>query len=140
MNFLKANDFDMVASSDEMQALQESNESALDKAEKAALSYFKGYLRSRYNIDAEFAKVDDLRDDTLIIMLCDWTIWTLLSNEPDRFISDTRVERKTDVLAWLMRCQNGTIDPGFDDLVDEDGVDQGTGIKHGSNTKSSYDW
>ncbi len=140
MLFLATEDFNQVASPEEIDSLSDNDELSLDKAEISSISFFKGYLRSRYDIDAEFEKTEDDRDATLVVMLCDWVIWTLQANEPERFVSDIRIQRKDDVEAWLKGCQKGTINPGFAPLVDESGKDISTGMKYGGNERVSSAW
>lgn len=140
MDFLTTEDFSQVATSDELEMLHQSNTAALDKAETSTMEYFKGYLRDKFDMTAEFQKEDEQRSAVLVLFMCDYTIWTLLGNEPDRFISEARIQRKDDVEAWLTKCQKGTINPGFDSLTDESGKDVSIGISFSSNKKVSEAW
>ncbi len=140
MIFLTEEDFKQVATSDELEALHDANPATLDSCERSTIEYFKGFLRDRFDMSTEFEKTEDDRSSVLVLFMCDYSIWTLLANSPDRFISEARIQRKKDVDDWLAKCQNGKVNPGFADLIDDSGDSISIGMSYGSNEKASSNW
>lgn len=134
-SFLTADDYKTIIAADDLEVIQQSDEDIRIKAENQAIEEIKSFLRSRYDVDEIFA--GETRNEKIVQITCDLTVYTLLNSIPGRFVSDIRVKRRDDAIEWLKLVQKGMALPDLP-LIDEE--DSNNPIKYGSNTKLSSQW
>jgi hypothetical protein len=140
MAFITEDDYTTLITPEDLEVIQQATEQNRLNAEIAAIEYFSGYIRSRYNTDALFAKLADERDNNLLIFIIDQVLYTLHSNLPGNLIPEIRMQRKEELDKWLLQIQNGKFQPNWPTWDSDEETDQGNPIKFGSNTKMGSSW
>jgi len=136
--FLKDTDYKTAITEDDLDIVQQSDDTVREAAEAAAIEMMSGYLRSRYNIELIFA--DTPTKNKVIVMYCiDITLYNLHSALPGRFVPETRRVRYDDAIDWLKDVASGKVDPGLPAKNDDTG-EPVTQILYGSNQKQSSEW
>lgn len=152
--YLTKEDYKKVITADDLAVVEQEDDLALEDAEEAAIEYFKGYLRSRYNVELLFSRVGDARDKNLVKFLGDQVLYDLHATLPGNMIPEIRIIRKKELDAWLKAIQTGQYQPSWP-LIGDDGSggssggsSGGTGstggnnpfFKYGSNKQHSNNW
>lgn len=146
MSYLNESDIRVIIYDEELQVLKNAINEHFDKAEASTVDFFKGYLRTRYDVDTLFTEWDganppeDPRPAALITKMSDHLLCILYRTQPDRMIPEHRMLACDDAKAWLEAINSGQIDPGFPIIEDEDGNDTLGPIQFGSNNKVSSNW
>lgn len=136
--FLIDSDYNMLVSPDDLDVLQSYDENVRENAEKTAIEQIKGYLRSRYDVDALFDDVDeDERHPMLIACVVDIVLYTLYSSLPGRMMPEIRQIRYDNVINWLKDVHKGIVVPDFPTVDDDDGEDINNPLKWGSNSQTA---
>jgi phage gp36-like protein len=141
---IQDSDIKQVCTPEDLEVLQQADDTTKSRAIKTAISYFKGFLRNRYDINTIFQDWDgqgeDPRDPALVTFLADYMLYTLYAAQPDRLIPEMRVTRKEDADEWLKGIQSGKINPGFQTWDTEDESDINNPIRFGSGKRTSSVW
>lgn len=141
MAFLTDNDYKTLIATDDLDVIQNSDVTVREAAEKTAIEYIKGFTRSRYDMDYEFALSGDDRNPVLVMYIMDEVLYILHTSVPGRMVPETRELRKEQFDKWLDKVQRGIVTPSFKLLDDEDGEsDPGNPVKYGGNTSVSGSW
>ena len=140
MSFIIDTDYTTLITTEDLEVVQQATEQNRLNAEIAAIEYFSGYIRSRYNVESLFAQEDDERDRNLLVFILDQVLYTLHSSLPGNLIPDIRMQRKEELDKWLLQIQNGKFQPKWPTLDDEDETDLGNPIKFGGNKKMGSGW
>lgn len=144
MAFIKRTDVEAIIYQEELDVLTQALDAHFEKAEAATVDYFKGYLRTRYDVDALFEEWDGSGDDprpaALVTYMCDHLLCILYATQPDRMIPENRRERCEKADEWLEKISTGMIDPGFPTVKAEDGTDVNSPVKWNSNKRVSSNW
>jgi len=140
MAYITPTDYNTLITPEDLEVVQQATEQNKFNAEIAAIEYFSGFIRGRYNVELLFAQIDEERDSNLLIFIIDQILYTLHSNLPGNLIPDIRIQRKEELDKWLLQIQNGKFQPNWPTLDDEDDIDQGNPIKYGSNKKMGNSW
>ncbi|MDP2723193.1 MAG: hypothetical protein Q8O72_10575 [Bacteroidales bacterium] len=136
--FIQTADYKQLITSDDLEVVQQADTVARVAAENAAIEYFKGYLRSRYNVVALFALTGAARDPVLLQFVMDEVLYTLHSTLPGNMMPEIRQIRKENLDKWLMNVQKGLIEPNFPTIDGDD--DSGNPVKYGGNKKLGSTW
>lgn len=136
-NYLTKDDYKKVITADDLAVVEQQDDLALEDAEEAAIEYFKGYLRSRYNVEWLFSQTGDKRDKNLVKFLGDQVLYDLHATLPGNMIPEIRIIRKKELDAWLKAIQTGQYQPDWLLIGQEEG--SGTGGNTGSDTGSEGD-
>jgi hypothetical protein len=141
MAFLTETDYAAIINPDDLEVVQASNDNNRLAMEQVAMEYIRGYTRSRYDMDYEFALEASERNPKLVQVMIDEVLYHLHATRQGRNFPEHRLLRKEQNDEWLDKVQRGRINPGFKVLDDEDGVsDPGVPFRLGSNTKNSSVW
>lgn len=140
MAFITEDDYTTLITPEDLEVIQQATEQNRLNAETAAIEYFSGYIRSRYNVDELFAKVGNERDKNLLLFLIDEILYTLHSNLPGNLMPQIREDRKEKADKWLLDIQKGLFQPNWPTWDSETETDQGNPIKFGSNKKLGSSW
>lgn len=144
MAYILSSDVESIIYSEELDVLQQADEKKFTKAEAATVDYFKGYLRTRYDVDTLFTDYtegdDDERPAALVMKMCQYLLCLLYQTQPDRMIPEHRQDACDKVQEWLEAINDGTIDPGFPTVDTDDEEDTLNPIQFKSNRKVSGTW
>ncbi len=138
--YLTDNDYRQLITADDLEVVQQADATVRESAETAAVEYFKGFLRGRYDVDILFAQTGTARNTVLIQFLIDEVLYTLHSSLPGNMMPDIRVKRKEQLDKWLVQIQKGETQPDFPTIDTVDGTDTGNPVKYGSNKKLGSSW
>jgi len=138
--YLTIQDYRTLITDDDREVVEQADTIVRTNAEKAAIEYFKGYLRSRYNVDALFALTGEDRNAALLLFVMDEVLYTLHSSLPGNLMPEIRQLRKDAVDKWLMDIQKGFTQPDFPTIDNETGSDTGKPVKFGGNKKLGQTW
>jgi phage gp36-like protein len=138
--YLTLDDYKQLITSEDLDIVQQADETVRTNAETAAIEYFSGYLRGRYDVDALFARTGTDRDPVLVQFLIDAVLYTLHSSLPGNMMPEIRKERKDELDKWLLDVQKGIVQPDFPTLNTDEETDTGRPVKFGSNTKLNSTW
>lgn len=101
-------------------AISREDEDVLNDAIASAEGEAMGYL-SRFDIDTLFSKMDDARDQTLLMRVKDMAVWHFITLANPNTDIEFRKTRYEEALTWLKGIQAGKIVPkGWPPAVTED--------------------
>lgn len=129
MSFLNENDYSTLITEEIKDIISESDNPDVDpehkrnQAEKMAISQVKNALSGRYDTDAIFSAVEDQRNDYIIMIIIDCTLYHLYSSVAPNLIPDLRKNRYQDVMDWLKDVRRGNADADLPRYKDESGED-----------------
>jgi hypothetical protein len=102
-----------------------------------------GYVRTRYDIDAAFAKTDIERNPLLVQLTVCIALWWLGQWLPGMLGGEMRQTLYDNAIARLKDIQKGNFTPDFPEYPDGGDPDSGWGgnpMRYGSMKKNGYDW
>lgn len=135
--YVTENDY-VVIGPDSLTILQKSDATRREVAEQAAAQEIRGYLGSRYDLDAEYLRTDYTRNMKLVQVFCDLVLYALVCSLPQRMGYELRKQRYDDAMKWLQSARNMNLElPTFTDGTDSD---SGNPLKFGSMEKLTNDW
>ncbi|GAF05587.1 phage protein Gp36 family protein [Saccharicrinis fermentans] len=129
MAFLKESDYTVLIRSEIEKIIDATTErSKILTAEKMAIAQMRNHLSGRLDVDAIFIDApadgeDDLRDQYIVMLAIDITLYHLWTKEGGNNIPKTRELRYNDALKWLQDIQAGA--QSDLPLATEDGIEQG---------------
>lgn len=97
------------------------------KAEQMAIKQIRNWLAQRYDMDTAFAATGDDRDQYLVMIAIDCTLYHLYSQTGHKDLPEHRDKRYADALEWLKLAGKGDIttdlptkpqEPGEETVVD----------------------
>lgn len=144
--YLEEYDFISVIDQDDLDAITQENHEKRDKALKMAMDEVRTYTRTKYRIDAEFAKTDEARNEYLMMIVMDLTLYHLYSMLPSRMGMETREKRYDTAIKWLAGVRDGKNDPGIptidnpDNISPTDNPEMYDNLRFGGNEKVSSQW
>jgi phage gp36-like protein len=123
--YIEEIDFTTLADQDDIDVVTSSNASKRERALKMAMDEVRSYMRVRYRINLEFAKTGDARNNYIVLILIDLTLYHLYSMLAPRMGLETKKERYDAAIAWLKDVRDGKSDPGIPSIDDpeEGGTD-----------------
>jgi len=116
--YIEEIDITTLADQDDINLVTNSDSDKREKAIKMAMSEVRSYMRTRYRIDQEFAKVGEARNDFILLVVIDVTLWHLFSMLAPRMGLETRKERYDAAIRWLKDVRDGKTDPGIPSVDD----------------------
>ena len=146
--YLEYEDFETLCDTSDLEVITGESPEKRERALKFALDEVRSYMRTKYRIDQEFAKTGDARNEYLMMIVADITLYHLYSMLPSRMSLETREARYKSAIKWLEGVRDSKQHPGIpsnDDPI-ETGTDPVTspeyydGLRFGSMTKNNNDW
>lgn len=122
MQYLTNDDLKIVVDEDTLEVIHQNDDTTLDKAEAVALEEISGFLRSRFNMVAEFSQIGEQRNQQILMYCADIMLYHLISWMPKRLGWEIREIRYNNAIEWLTDVQNGKITPNLPPYQDEDGT------------------
>lgn len=107
-NFIQESDYEVQARDEMMRALDGSRDrDAILQAERFAISQIRKYIGGRYDCNTIFSATGADRDDYIIMIAIDMTIYHLWAKKAPKSTPAHRKERYSDVLDWLTSVGSG---------------------------------
>lgn len=135
--FLEKSDYKSLSDADDLEVLQNSDNTQRVQAEETAQEIISGYIRSRYDVVAIFTATGSVRNKMMIMLMIDITLYNLSATIPGRLTSENLQIRFDNAKSFLKDIQNGKMDLN---LPAKDAVDSGNPIRFGSNSKQNNEW
>jgi len=141
MQFITIEDYKAVADNKTLDVIHQSDTDNLDRAERYAMEEISSYLRGRYDVFAAFNKQADERNQQLVMITCDVSLYHLIAWLPMKLGFEIRETRYKRAIEWLTQVQNGKASPDLPPLTDPNtGENIGNPIKWGSMPKNDYSY
>lgn len=107
-NFIQETDYEVQARKEILSLLDDTDQrTAILKAERFAISQIRKYIGGRYDCDTLFSAVGDLRDDYILMITIDITLYHLWAKKAPKSVPQHRKERYSDALDWLTNVGSG---------------------------------
>ncbi len=113
MAFLQESDYDVQVRSEISKIIDDTdNRTKILKAQKMAIAQMKNHLAGLYDVNAIFVDApeddeEDTRDQYIVMLAIDITLYHLWTKEGGNNIPKTRELRYNDALEWLKAVQSG---------------------------------
>lgn len=138
---LTESDYKVVIGENGYKAISQVSQGNVHTAEREAQEEMAGYLRPKYDVKAIFAAEGDQRNSTIVMYLCDMTLYHLSASLPQKMGSEIRKERYDRAIKWLKDVQAGIVVPDLPLPVDENGDTIAVGtVIFKSNKKLKHEW
>lgn len=107
-NFIQESDYEVQARGELLRLLDGTDErAAILQAERFAISQIRKHLGGRYDCNTLFSATDEDRDDYIIMITIDLTLYHLWSKKSPKTTPEHRKIRYDDALAWLTSVGSG---------------------------------
>ena len=141
MTFLTDEDYRVVAGEASLKILKQSNVENRDRAEATAIDEIKGYIGSRFDSEAVFAKTGASRSPIIIMRVVDIALYHLVSAMPNRMGYEIREIRYKMAIDWLKEVQKGNIAADLPTMTGPNGdADYYNPVSFNPGQKNKYDW
>ena len=123
--YLNEIDFTTLADQEDIDIVTNADAAKRERALKMAMDEVRSYMRIRYRINHEFLKTGDDRNDYIMLIVIDLTMYHLFSMLAPRMGMETKKERYDAAIKWLKDVRDGKSDPGIPSVDDplEGGTD-----------------
>lgn len=108
-DFITPDDYEASIHAEILDSVTRSNPSNLETCEDRAVAEMRGYLRSRYDVDAIFAARGDERKPLVLMRAIDIAIYHAFCAHNPQKMSPLRLRRYDDAMEWLRRAQTGEV-------------------------------
>lgn len=116
--YIEEIDFTTLADQDDINMITGADASKRERALMMGMEEVRSYTRTRYRIDQEFAKTGDARNDYMMMIVLDLTLYHLFSMLSPRMGMETREKRYEAAISWLKGVRDRKSDPGIPSLDD----------------------
>ena len=106
-NFIKTEDYDASIHREILEALIRDDEPLIEMVENRAIGEMKGYLSRRYDVEAIFTATGDNRNDFILMLALDITIYHLFTIHNPQKLSAIRKERYERAIDYLKGVAKG---------------------------------
>lgn len=118
-NFVNPEDYDSSIHDEILHAVIRDDEAIVEIAEDQAISEMKGYLQSKFDVNAIFSAIGDARNSLILMFVKDIALYHIHSiHNPVQF-SQIRKDRYDRAIEWLKAVQKGQIIPDLPLLTDD---------------------
>lgn len=141
--FLTEDDYRVVTCPSDLAIICQSSEEIRQQAERTAMEEVAGYVRTRYDIDAAYAKTDIQRNPLLVQLTVSIALWWLGQWLPGMMGGEMRQTLYDNAISRLKDIQKGNFTPEFPEYPEEGDPDTGmvgNPMRYGSMKKNGYDW
>ena len=138
MIFLKETDFVNKLDENVKAQLLNGSADAFDMAEQTAIAAIEDSLSSLYNLNAEFAKLDEERHRSLIKWCLNLSMYDLYERIPDNDLPPRVVKNYDDTIELLGKIETGKRTTTLERIVDEATGKTKTSIRWGSDKRRTH--
>lgn len=105
--FIELSDYDASIHSDILDALTRNDEAIVEICEDRAIAEMRGYLSGRYDCDKLFSATGNDRNQLVLMMLLDITVYHIFCIHNPRNISQIRKDRYDRAVEWMQAVKKG---------------------------------
>lgn len=99
--FINLEDYDASIHREILDAITRNDEAVIEICENRAIAEMRGYLGVRYDVDALFAAKDNDRNQLVLMMAIDITVYHLFCIHNPKNLSQMRKDRYERAVEWL---------------------------------------
>lgn len=107
--FITPEDYDASIHQEILDALIRDDRSIVEICEDRAIAEMRGYMSARYDCDRVFSAQGSARNQLVLMMALDITIYHIFSIHNPHNMSQIRIDRYNRAIEWLKGVQNGDI-------------------------------
>lgn len=107
--FISKTDFDATVHRDILEAITRQDETVVEICTERAISEMRCYLSGRYNCDAVFSATGTERNQLVLMMCTDITVYHLFCIHNPQKLSQMRKDRYERAVEWLKAVRRGDI-------------------------------
>lgn len=126
MKFLELDDFAISIRQEFLNGLLDNNLAILDRIEMIAIKEASSYLRPTFDIATIFSKKGNERDEFLVKLLVDMSIYHLSSQKNAQMIPKMRIDNYDYAITFFKDLRDGIIDAELPRKKDEEGETERT--------------
>lgn len=108
-NFIQLTDYDASIHREILDALVRDDEAVIEIIEDRAITDMRGYLSRRYDVDAIFNETGDKRNQLILMMALDITIYHIFCIHNPQKLSTMRKDRYERAVDWMKAVSRGKI-------------------------------
>lgn len=107
--FITDTDYDSTIHAEILDSLVRGDSTVVEQCENDAIAEMKGYLSSRYDVDAIFSKTGSERNDLILMYAKDIAVYHMFCVHNPYKISKVRQDRYDRAMEWLKQVSQGNI-------------------------------
>lgn len=108
--YIETNEITTHLGVEQIEAISDGDSTKLEEAINSALVQVRGYLKGKYDIAAEFAKIGAARNSLLVTYVKDIAVWHFINICHVNTSIEERAKRRDDAVKDLMKAQKGDFD------------------------------
>lgn len=118
--FITDTDYDSTIHAEILDSLVRGDSTVVEQCENDAIAEMKGYLSSRYDVDAIFSKTGSERNDLILMYAKDIAVYHMFCVHNPYKISKVRQDRYDRAMEWLKQVSQGNIMIADADKLDDE--------------------
>lgn len=108
-NFITPQDYDASIHAEILDAITRSDDTIVEICEDRAIAQMKGYLQARYDCDAIFSAQGEERNQLILMMAIDITLYHIFCAHNPQKLSPMRQDRYDRALEWLKKVSENKL-------------------------------
>lgn len=118
--FITDTDYDSTIHAEILDSLVRGDSTVVEQCENDAIAEMKGYLSSRYDVNAIFSKTGSERNDLILMYAKDIAVYHMFCVHNPYKISKVRQDRYDRAMEWLKQVSQGNIMIADADKLDDE--------------------
>jgi phage gp36-like protein len=106
-NFITSSDYDARIHSEILAALVRDDETVIEIIEDQSIALMRSYLNNRYDCDAIFSQTGNKRNNLIVMILLDITVYNIFCVHNPQKISQVTKDRYERAIEWLRQVNKG---------------------------------
>lgn len=107
--FINPSDYDASIHAEILDAVTRCDESIVEICEDRAIAEMKGYLEARYDCDAIFSAAGEDRNQLILMMAIDISLYHIFCAHNPQKLSQMRVDRYNRAMEWLKKVSESKL-------------------------------
>lgn len=133
--FIEPSDYDASIHAEILDAVTRSDSSIVEICEDRAIAEMKSYLQSRYDCDALFSATGDDRNQLVLMMAIDISLYHIFCAHNPQKLSQMRVDRYNRAIEWLKKVSESKLSIADAPLLPDDRLSENATSLMTSNPK-----
>jgi len=109
-DFIQQSDYDASVHREILDSLTRNDEAIIEICEDRTIAEMRGYLAKRYDVDKIFSQTNSDRNQLVVMMAVDITVYHIFCIHNPQKLSQTRKDRYDRAKEWLKNVAKGDID------------------------------
>lgn len=135
MTFINKTDLKRTIRPELVEQISRQDDTIVTGSIETAIVEMKSYLQNRFDVDTIFAQTGDDRNQLLVSLACDITVYQIVGVIPAGIDLEDRRSRYKRALAWLKDVRDGVINANLPPILDSELNDTTNAVEYGSNVK-----